>query len=311
MNLSPTEEFTVHACDPTLLNDAKTLVSKSWKCSSPSDIVSYVLGSCCNAIGMDIQDSSPSRDYIAETIHPFQVVSQQGNVALDGDDPSFLHYMTYNIGGSPQGIHHFRSLKSLTQGSIYKTYYAYESGVLGGQDYNSNISDSIDFAIAYSFPCDFDLLSDILNGIDENGQEINTLHVFNESSGLFQQLGLGSGLNSGCIRSGNLKISRTNKGTASQHNACETDVEKYLLRRQARMSLLEKDKVALRIVGPWDPNLHVGTVINFDWTNKYTKGLLYGSGSYLVSGLNHNIQLGGFATTTIDCVSVTAGGGVV
>ena len=309
MNLSPTEEFTVHACDQTLLEDAKTLVSKSWRCKSPSDIVRYVLGTCCNAGGMQINGSSPNRDYIAECIHPFQVVAQQANVALDGDDPSFLHYMTYNMGGG-QGVHHFKSLKSLTRGGIVKTYYAYESGVLGGQDYNSNIGDGVDFAIAYSFPCDFDLLSDILNGVDESGQEINSLNVFNESSGLFKQLG-GGNLNSGCIKSGNLKISRTNKGTADQHNACETDVEKYLLRRQARMSLLEKDKVALRIVGPWDPNLHVGMVINFDWTNKYTKGLLYGSGSYLVSGLNHNIQLGGFATTAIDCVSVTAGGGVV
>ena len=34
-----TEEFTIHACDKTQLEDAAKLVSKSWKCTQPSDIV--------------------------------------------------------------------------------------------------------------------------------------------------------------------------------------------------------------------------------------------------------------------------------
>lgn len=313
INLSPVEEFTVHACDPSLLEDARSLVSKSWKCSQPSSIVSDVLSSCVGVMNLDILSTSnpEGRDYIAEKIHPYQVVAQQANVALDGgNDPSYLHYMTYNNNGM-NGTHHFRSLKNLSQNSIKKTYYAYESGVAGYQDYNNNTSDSQDLAIAFSFPCDFDLLADVLNGLDSTGTDINVLSVFNESSGLFQMLGDAMSNMDMCGRGGNFKLSRTNKGTAGQHNACETDVEKYLLKRQARMSLLEKDKVALRLVGPWDPDLHVGDVINFQWTNKYTKNWLYGSGTYIISGLNHNIQLGGFSTTTLDCVSVTAGTGIV
>lgn len=312
-NISPIEEFTLHACDPSLLEDAKSLVSKSWKCTQPSEIVQNVLSTCLNVQSLDIDDSSnPGRDYIAERIHPFQVVSQQANVALDRDDPSYLHYMTYNTVGQ-NGTHHFRSLKSLSEGSIYKTYYAYESGVRGYQHYNSPLQspDRQDFAIGFSFPCDFDLLSDALNGIDEGGMDINVLSVFDESIGAFGMLGDMAQNMDFCGKGGNFKISKTNKSSAGQHNACETDVERYLLKRQARMGLLEKDKVALRIVGPLDINLHVGQIINFEWYNKYNKQLLYGSGTYIVSGLNHNIQFGGFSTSTLDCVSVTAGGGIV
>ena len=121
INVGPTEEFSLHACDQSLLNDAKSLVSKSWKCETPDTIVKYVLQSCAGVRNIDVQSSQPSRDYIAENIHPFQVVVQQANVALDGDDPSFVHYMTYKNNGT----HHFRSLKSLCKGSPSgnKTFY--------------------------------------------------------------------------------------------------------------------------------------------------------------------------------------------
>ena len=83
------EEFIFHACDPTLLDDAATLVSKMWKCTTPSAVVSDVLSSCAGAKVLDIESSGMARDYIAENIHPFQVVAQQANVALAaGDDPA-------------------------------------------------------------------------------------------------------------------------------------------------------------------------------------------------------------------------------
>ena len=88
-NLSPIEEFQVHGCDQSLLNDAKTLVSKSWKCESPKEVVSYALG-CAGVQNISFPTGSiePSRDYIAENIHPFQVVAQQSNVAHWSGDPS-------------------------------------------------------------------------------------------------------------------------------------------------------------------------------------------------------------------------------
>lgn len=296
-NVGQTEEFTLHLCDSSLINDAKSLVSKSWKCTSPTDIVQYVLGSCARVQNIVADDSNPSRDYIAENIHPFQVVAQQANVALDGDDPSFLHYMTYENNGT----HYFRSLKALTNGAPVATYKHVETGLAAKKDYNSEKYG----VIAFEFPCDFDLLSDVLNGVDENGININSLMTFNPLNLDFSQIGGMLGGSCG-IGSGNAKVSMTNKGTANQQNGCETDVEKHLHKRQARMGLLEKDKTALRMVVPWNPNLHAGRKVRFEWVDK-SGGLVFGSGEYMITSLTHKVLLGGFSTTTIDCITNTFG----
>ena len=105
----------------------------------------------------------------------------------------------------------------------------------------------------------------------------------------------------------------SNQATASQQNSCNLDVESHLLKRQARMGLLEKDKIALRITVPWSPELNVGKLIGLVWNNKKSNQTdqLYGSGTYLVASLMHKIHFGGFAVTTMDCVAQTAGGGIV
>lgn len=313
LNIGQTEEFTVHACDPSLLEDAKSLVSKSWKCTTPDRIVKYVLNSCVGAQNADVESCDPARDYIAENIHPFQVISQQANVALaDGEDPSFVHYMTFeqNFGG--KGKHHFKSLKTLCNGRSKRTFYHSETAALTNEDYNDNRKS----AFVFSFPCDFDLLSDLLNGVDTDGTSINSLAVNNLLDGTFNLFGDQTGVNGGCgLGGGNFKTSTSNSSSANQQNQCDTNVEKYLLKRQARMSLLEKDKVALRITTPWSPDLHVGDVITLEWRDKPIGGssgqLRYGSGDYLISSLMHKIQLGGHAVTTLDCVTVTAGQGKI
>ena len=308
-NVGSTEEFSLHACDQSLLNDAKSLVSKSWKCESPDGVVSHVLRSCAGVRNMEVDSAQPSRDYIAENIHPFQVVAQQANVALDGDDPSFLHYMTYENNGT----HKFKSLKKLCNGSPKATFFYGDAGAAAGVNYDKNRN----VAITFMFPCDFDLLSDILNGVDESGQNINSLTTINPLNMATQLLGLGGGgggmsMSGSCgIGSGNAKASMTNKGTAKEQGGCETDVEKHLLKRQARMGLLEKDKIALRITTPWRPDLHVGDLIGFQWNGKEGATDVYGTGTYLISSLTHKIMMGGFATTTMDCVAQTAGKGIV
>lgn len=295
-NVGQTEEFTIHACDDSLLRDAQTLVSKSWKCTTPSDIVDYVLRSCVGANEPTVDDAQPARDYIAEKIHPFQVIAQQANVALDGDDPSFVHYMTYENGGT----HYFRSLKKMSKSEPVESFEPYETAALGNTDYNKN---SLYNIINFSFPCDFDYLSDLLNGIDENGENLNVLGTFNPLSGAADFLG--GNFSGSCGKGANYKQSMTNKGTAEQQSGCETDVEKHLLKRQARMGLLERDKTALRMTIPWNPNIHVGQVITFKWPNKIQQNdtLLYGSGDYIISSLMHRIMFGGYATTTLDCIT--------
>jgi hypothetical protein len=165
--------------------------------------------------------------------------------------------------------------------------------------------------MTHSFPCDFDLLSDILNGVDENGVDINSLMIFNPVMKTFSLLGnqaIGCGMGGGVI-----KGSLSNSGSAQQQNSCPDDVQTHLLKRQARMALLEQDKIALRLVVPWNPELHAGKIITLTLNNKEDPDQLnYGSGDYLIVSMTHNLKLGGFSTSTMDCVSKTVGsGGIV
>jgi hypothetical protein len=285
------EELTFHACDRTLLNDAETLVSKSWKCTTPTDVVKYVLGSCLNAQEMKTEPSQPARDYIAENIHPFQVIAQQANAALAaGNDPSFLHFMTYeNL-----GTHHFRSLKEMTsQSPIITLVYN-----------NVGTSYSVPHSIMnYVFPCDFDVLSDKLNSM-----EIGTAAVYNPVTKSYSTFGTQT---QGCgIGGGVYKIATSTQGSEGQQYSCPDFVSTYMLKRQARMGLLEKDKVALRLVVPWNPIYNVGKMIKIHLVNTEDdsgKTTLYGTGEYLITALIHDIRSGGYSTNTIDCVSKTAG----
>jgi hypothetical protein len=295
------EEFVLHACDQTLLDDAATLVSKMWKCTTPSAVVSEVLSSCAGARSLDVESAQPTRDYMAENIHPFQVVNQQAQAALaGGNDPSFLHYMTYQA----LGTHHFRSLKSLCEGNVEMVYYYDQAGIAGG-GYGNPFG-----LMTHSFPCDFDLLSDVLNGIGPDGKDINTFVSFNPLMRMANQFGsktIGCG-----IGSGNPKIGMSAAGSESQQNMCPDYSAQYVLKRQARMGMLEQDKIALRITVPWVAHLNVGKVIRMELYNK-KDGMIrnFGSGDYLIHSLTHNIKLGGFSTLTMDCVSQTVGSGIV
>ena len=303
INQSPSsiEEFTVHACHETLLDDAKHLMSKSWNCATPNEIVNAALD-CVKAGPRTVDPCDPQRDYIAENIHPFRVISQQANVALDGDDPSFVHYMTYENGGT----HYFRSLKKLISAGPVMTYY-YSDG--GESETGPSTLPVNPYPIMVNFPCDFDYLTDLLNGVDINGNNVNTGTFFNLINMGMNLFGMDGGAMSGiaggigsCFEGGNMKQSWTNKGNSHKDYGCETDVEKYLLKRQARMALLDRDKIALRMVTTWNPYLHVGHIIELKWESK-NGGMVYGSGEYLVTSMMHKIQLGGYSTATIDCVS--------
>lgn len=300
-NVGQTEEMTVHACDESTLEDAQSLVSKSWKCTKPSEVVSHVLEKCLKVKNKQVDSADPSRDYIAENIHPLQVIAQQANVAVDGDDPSFLHFMTYEDGGK----HYFRSLKKMTEGSSSITYKQVD--IEDGTGYKNSR-----YAISFSFPCDFDYLSDLLNGLDENGKDQNTGAFMNPVYKLFRLGGSSSIGGDSCGLGGsNYKQGLSNKATAENQNSCNLDTETHLLKRQARMGLLERDKIALRITVPCNLNLHVGQLMKLEWKNKFTGDLVYGSGEYLISSLTHNIKLGGFSVTTMDCVAKSVGSGVV
>lgn len=300
-NVGQTEEFVIHACDETLLRDAKCLVSKSWKCTRPSEIVEHVLGHCVEANEKQVDSADPARDYIAENIHPYQVIAQQANVALDGDDPSFVHFMTYEN----EGKHYFTSLKKMTQGDVVKKYKQVDIE-------NETGYAAEDYAINFSFPCDFDYLTDILNGVDDKGKDQNSGAFMDMVHKIFTQRGGTQDCDCG-IGQYNYKQGFSNESTAEDRNSCNLDTESHLLKRQARMSLLDKDKMALRITVPCNLDLHAGKMIELQWINYKSPGgdIVYGSGKYLIAALVHDIKLGGFSVTNMECVAQTAGGGEV
>jgi hypothetical protein len=151
-----------------------------------------------------------------------------------------------------------------------------------------------------------------MNGIDRNGNDINSIILFNPLMKSFSLLGnqvFGCGIGSGVI-----KQAISNMNSAQQQDMCPDYTSAFLLKRQGRMSLIERDKIALRLVVPFNPELNVGKVIKFTLYNKEDpdgKTKNYGSGDYLIVNMVHTIKYGGHAVTTMDCVSKTVGRGIV
>lgn len=301
------DEFTICAIDNDALTNASKRISKSWKCTPPHAIVGDVLLNCVGVENLVTEQSNPNRTYFAEDIHPYQVVAQQADVALAAvADPSFLHYMTFeNI----TGTHRFESMYGMTRKSHVWEYTYNEKGIVA-------ISWENPFSLlSYSNPCDFDLLSDLLNGVDpKTGMNNKSLIVVNPMNGM---LDLVNGNLGGCgIGSTANDIAFTNKYSAGDEGNCEIDVEKHKLHRTARLQLLEPDKVAFKATVAFNPNLHVGQMIYLEIPNKFKDegGKInvipdYGSGYYLISNLTHSLRLGGFSVTMLDCISQSVGNG--
>jgi hypothetical protein len=307
-NTGSVEELSLHSIDKSILNDAKKIWEKSWKCSTPGQVVKEALQQIGVTRYVTTGSTGPGRPYVAESIHPLQVIQQQANVALyQGDDPSFVHYMTIRE-QTGDNVHNFRALGELmsnkhTPYDIYAADTAI-SGKVGFSDaYASSFAPlALRTAITFNFPCDYDILSDILNGVDCDGRNLNDVRTINSATGE------ASSVMGAISQAANIFKSVTNAGTSRQQNSCDTNVEKYLLKRQARMGLLERDKIALRITLPWSPWLHVGQQIYFHWNNRFSPSTeQYGSGKYLILHMTHNIQYGGYAVTTLDCIANTFG----
>ena len=159
--------------------------------------------------------------------------------------------------------------------------------------------------IVFEFPCMYDYLTDLLNGVNDRGESINAGTFINYMSMAAQYLG-GTGaadniMSGGCFNIGNMKHSMTNKGSSQQDYGCTSDVESHLLLRQARMALLDRDKIALRMTVPWAPHVHAGDKIRFNWYDP-DGALMPESNEYIVASLMHKIQFGGFSTTSFDCI---------
>jgi hypothetical protein len=109
-----------------------------------------------------------------------------------------------------------------------------------------------------------------------------------------------------------MKAAISNQNSAEDQDSCPDYAKEYLLKRQARMGLLERDKITLRMTIPYNPNLHAGNIIQLDLMNREAAAMglpikNYGSGKYMILHMFHRITQGGYSTTEIDCVSQTVG----
>ncbi len=295
------EEFILHACDPTLINNHLTRISDFYRCKSPTEVA----GAALTSIGavVDLEESAPRKDYQATNLHPFQILSEQADTALaGGNDPSFLHFMTFHDGGS--GIHNFKSLYNMTK-QPSKWIYVWNEKGMGMQLGNPhNI-------MHYEFPCDFDLLTDILNGVGADGSNQTTV----TSVGTFNFINSLVGTAENIIKLspfGGMGTS-INKPVTTDHNldGCPTQVEQYIALRQARLSMIRPEDTALRLTVPYNGYLHAGDIITARFPSKYSTDLDYGSGDYIIVSLTHNIKGGGYGVTILDLASQSIGRGIV
>lgn len=289
------ETYMMHAIDNDALLNASSRMARAWVCQTPSKVVHDALN-CIGAKNPNIETSSPRRNYNATNIFPYQVISEQAEVALaNGTDPSFVHFMTFE---NVTGRHNFRSIANMAKQGSIATYTWNEKGT-------SEAGFTNPYSImSYEFPCDFDLLSDILNGVNNSSSIVE--NVQNGILSVFGSQQTGCGLGAGVT-----KYALSDSGSS---DGCDVAVEKYIHLRQARISLLEQDKIGLRITVPFNPNLHAGSIITVEFISKDAVAMgqkEYGSGDYLICSLSHNYKAGGFGTTTLDCVAETAAAGVL
>lgn len=287
------EFYKLVATDKSLLLNQTKRISKQYYKQNPSAIVSDAL----NVLGItskNIEQTTPIRDYVARNVHPFEVVYDQANYALAKDnDPSLLHYMTYENNGT----HHFRSIKQLTKQNV-KSRFVYEDKGSG------NILMKPYVILTYEFPCEFDLLSDLMNGVGKNGSTaiaVNTVKSMFNSFGSLGNAVLGNQLSTSTF---------SNKG--STDHSSETNFEASQQLRPARLALLNSDRISLRMSVPFNPQLHAGDMIYAHFpTNQVGVEFEFGTGDYMIVSLTHNLRIGGYGITTLDCVARTVGSGIV
>tara|TARA_R110000772_G_scaffold99174_1_gene198787 strand:- start:66989 stop:68290 length:1302 start_codon:yes stop_codon:yes gene_type:complete len=297
------EQFSLHGCDPSLLEDVKTWVNAGWRCRTPSDITKDVFLNCLD-VGpdqYDIENSGPTRDFMSENLHPFQVIRKQAEAAIAGSkDPSYVHFMTYqNRGHDDIPTHNFRSLTRMAKQDPEWIF-----------TYSAKASDSANYSrpgdiMKYNSPCDFDLISDLMNGYDENGnKDGNILQTsWDDAKALFFEL-----VNGIPECGGVPNIIKDQQAMLSIYEGCPTIDPVAVIYRASRMALLDKDKVAMQITIPFNPQMNVGRTIDIMFYDKNNKEN-YGSGRYLITNMLHNLKAGGFGVTVLDCVSDTVAAG--
>lgn len=312
------ESYVLYFCSEELLLSEQYKISKRYKDSLISDIVSDVLTNYLkvpsNKSGT-IEATYGKYDFIIPTLKPFDAINFVTNYARPNPQNPGADMLFYEDKNGFQ----YRSLQSLMKQTSYYTY-TYKPKNIDSKDLNTDVHN----VLTYEFLDSFDTLNGITSGTFANQLiSLNPLTrtkkitnfdytVYSRQAKLLNSHGIiddstnRKGDNLGQASQSMLKLifsnfdSESNSYVAGVPGASGNDIyaETFIPYRTAQLGLANYTR--LRISVPGDCNLTVGRVLTFNLSsrNLTNKGALdkYYSGNYFITGVRHLIDLTSFRT---------------
>jgi len=312
------ESYVLYFCSEELLLSEQYKISKRYKDSLISDIVSDVLTNYLkvpsNKNGT-IEATYGKYDFIIPTLKPFDAINFVTNYARPNPQNPGADMLFYEDKNGFQ----YRSLQSLMKQTSYYTY-TYKPKNIDSRDLNTDTHN----VLTYEFLDSFDTLNGITSGTFANQLiSINPLTrtkkvtnfdytVYSRQAKLLNSYGIiddstnRKGDNLGQASQSMLKLVFSNFDSTSSSfvagvpGASGNDIyaETFIPYRTAQLGLANYTR--LRISVPGDCNLTVGRVLTFNLSsrNLANKGALdkYYSGNYFITGVRHLIDLTSFRT---------------
>ncbi len=312
------ESYVLYFCSEELLLSEQYKISKRYRDSLISDIVSDVLTNYLkvpsNKKGT-IETTYGKYDFIIPTLKPFDAINFVTSYARPNPQNPGADMLFYEDKNGFQ----YRSLQSLMKQTSYYTY-TYKPKNINSGDLNTDAHN----VLTYEFLDSFDTLNGITSGTFANQLiSLNVLTrtkkvtnfdytVYQQQAKLLNSYGIidnstnRNGDNLGQASQSMLKLifsnfdSGSNSYVAGVPGASGNDIyaETFIPYRTAQLALANYTR--LRISVPGDCNLTVGRVLTFNLSSRNLKnnGALdkYYSGNYFITGVRHLIDLTSFRT---------------
>ena len=312
------ESYVLYFCSEELLLSEQYKISKRYRDSLISDIVSDVLTNYLkvpNNKSGTIETTYGKYNFIIPTLKPFDAINFVTNYARPNPQNPGADMLFYEDKNGFQ----YRSLQSLMRQPSYYTY-TYKPKNIDSKDLNTDTHN----VLTYEFLDSFDTLNGITSGTFANQLiSLNPLTrskkvtnfdytVYSRQAKLLNSYGIiddstnRNGDNLGQASQSMLKLifsnfdSGSNSYVAGVPGASGNDIyaETFIPYRTAQLGLANYTR--LRISVPGDCNLTVGRVLTFNLSsrNLANKGALdkYYSGNYFITGVRHLIDLTSFRT---------------
>jgi hypothetical protein len=324
---SDLQNYIIHFCSDELLLSMQTKISKSYKDYKISDIIKDILKVRLKVPGnkyneRNIEDTKGTYSFIIPNFSPFEAANwlcMYAQSASPGNIGSDMIVYENNEGFN------FKSLQSLFKKSAYFTYQYRPTNMSEKQHSNS---DKQTFnVLSYEIINSFNTLEGISSGmfanrvltidpllrryatVDFNYNEYRKKASSLNNNPIVNNLQNRFGKTLYETPQGCYKLSTTNSKQTdvtfikTKPNSTSKDVstETFLSQRKSQLALSNYTRIKFFI--PGDPNVSVGTTINFQLMSQEPAAEKkpidydeYYSGKYLVTAVRHMLQTGGYNT---------------